>query len=399
MNSLQRAVILVIDSGGVGALPDAATWGDAGADTLGHVAEAAGGLSLPNLQRLGLGNVHAIRGVPPVAETDGFYARMHERSEGKDTTTGHWEMAGIVTEVPFRTYPHGFPPDLVGAFEQAIGKRILGNKPASGTAIIQELGEEHVRTGCPIVYTSADSVFQIACHEEIWPIEELYRICDVARGLLVGPHSVSRVIARPFVGTPGNFTRTARRHDYSVSPPGQTLLDLVAASGRRVTGVGKIRDIFNGQGVTDHRPSKNNLEGLEATRRDLLEDLRPGLLFTNLVDFDMNFGHRRDPIGYGRALEEMDVHLPQVLEAMREGDLLFITADHGCDPTAPGTDHTREYVPLLVWGPGLGRGGDLGTLTCFGDIAATILEGFGLGQDGLVGTSFASRLRKESTPC
>lgn len=396
MRHLNRAIILVVDSGGVGELPDAAEYGDAGSDTLGHVAHAAGGLHLPTLQRMGLGNLHRMEGVAPLEAPEGYYGRMAERSSGKDTTTGHWEMMGLVTTVPFPTYPDGFPEDVVAAFEQATGKKILGNKAASGTTIIAELGEEHMRTGNPIVYTSADSVFQIACHEDVYPVDRLYEMCEVARRIMSGPHAVSRIIARPFVGVPGNFRRTPRRHDFSVPPHGDTCLDRVRQAGMRVISVGKIKDIFAGVGVSETHPMEHNLHGLEITRDLVLRDKEPGVIFTNLVDFDMQFGHRNDAAGYAQALRDLDGYLPQIMDAMEEGDVLFISADHGCDPTIlTSTDHSREYVPVLAWGPGLAPGRDLGTRSSFGDLGVTMLAGFGLSTDGLVGESFASTLWRE----
>ncbi|NDD30412.1 MAG: phosphopentomutase, partial [Proteobacteria bacterium] len=362
MTELKRAVILVIDSGGVGEMPDAGEYGDRGSDTIGHVAARAGGLNLPTLRRLGLGNLHRVKGVDPLDRPEGSYGRMLEKSAGKDTITGHWEMTGLVTQVPFVTFPDGFPPEIMKPFEEAIGRGTLGNKAASGTDIISELGEEHMRTGKPIVYTSADSVFQVAAHEEVIPIDELYRICEIARAQLVGPYQMGRVIARPFVGQPGAFTRTYRRRDYAVDPPGETAVSRIAASGRKVTGVGKIKDIYNGIGITESHKMKNNLDGLEVTLDVLKKDSSPGLIFTNLVDFDMLFGHRNDADGYAKALLELDSFLPRIMESMTTSDALFITADHGCDPTIlSSTDHTREYVPLMVWGPGLKSGQDLGT--------------------------------------
>lgn len=393
MSHLNRAIILVMDSGGIGAAPDAADYGDEGSDTLGHVAQAAGGLFLPNLQRMGLGNLHSVEGTPSTPAPEGYYARMAERSAGKDTTTGHWEMAGLVTEVAFPTYPKGFPDEIISAFEQAIGKKVLGNKPASGTAILDELGAEHLATGNPIVYTSADSVFQIACHEEVWSIDELYRISKIAREILRGPHNVSRIIARPFVGEPGAFKRTPRRKDFSVVPGGPTCLDRLQQGGFAVTGVGKIKDIFSGQGVGASHHMDNNLEGLQVTERLLRDGHERGLLFTNLVDFDMLFGHRNDASGYAKALVELDAYLPRLMDAMTDGDVLFITADHGCDPTILShTDHTREFVPMLAWGKGLAPGQDLGVRTSFGDLGVTCLEGFGLDSSGLTGSSFARAL-------
>jgi phosphopentomutase len=380
-------------------MPDAAAYGDVGSDTLGHVAAAAGGLHLPAFQRLGLGNLHKIEGVPPLPSPEGFYGKMSEQSAGKDTTTGHWEMAGLVTRQAFPLYPQGFPPDVVEAFEKAIGRKMLGNKAASGTEIIAELGEEHMRTGNPIVYTSGDSVFQIACHEDVVSVDELYRWSKIAREIMRGPHNVSRIIARPFVGTPGNFTRTPRRKDFSVLPHGETCLDRIVNAGRKVIGVGKIKDIFAGKGISDSHHMEDNLDGLKITRRLIETERDASVIFTNLVDFDMKYGHRNDAAGYAKALLEMDQYLPQLLDAMQEGDVLFITADHGCDPCDVSTDHTREYVPILAWGRGMGPGRDLGIRSSFGDMGATILEGFGLSTDGLTGESFAGTLWKELAAC
>lgn len=393
MTQLKRAIILVMDSAGVGELPDAADYGDQGADTIGNVATAAGGLLLPSLRRLGLGNLHRVQGVDPLERPEGSYGRMLEASAGKDTITGHWEMTGIVTQVPFITFPKGFPPEIIKPFEEAIGRPTIGNKPASGTAIIAELGAEHMRTGKPIVYTSADSVFQIAAHEDIIPIDELYRMCEIARAQLVGPYLVGRVIARPFIGEPGAFTRTSRRHDYAFDPPGETLLTRLLGAGLKVTGVGKIKDIYNGVGITESHKMKNNLDGLEITLDLIRKDTSPGLIFTNLVDFDMQFGHRNDPAGYANALVEFDHFLPRLMDAMTEADALFITADHGCDPTIlTSTDHTREYVPLMVWGPGLREGQNLGVRKSFADIGATILDAFRIPLDGFHGESFAHKI-------
>ncbi|MHB9037115.1 MAG: phosphopentomutase [Armatimonadota bacterium] len=385
-----RCIVIVLDSVGIGELPDAAEYGDAGCNTLAHVAEAVGGLHLPNLARMGLGNIATIAGVGSVDEPSGCFGKMAEISKGKDTTTGHWEMMGVVTERPFPVYPHGFPIDVISEFESRIGRRILGNKAASGTEIIKELGEEHIRTGYPIVYTSADSVFQIACHEEIVPIGQLYDWCRVAREMLGVPHNVQRVIARPFVGEPGAFTRTERRKDFSLDPPGETLLDIITKAGGQVIGIGKIEDIYAGRGITTAIHTGNNHEGIGA----IIAAIAGGegsLVFANLVDFDMVYGHRNDPNGYAAALREFDCALPAIIDALGERDLLFITADHGCDPTTPGTDHTREYVPLLVYGKSASNGVDLGVRSCFCDLSATISDALGL-QSNLPGTSFLAYL-------
>lgn len=400
--AIRRVVITVLDGVGVGALPDARRYRDEGSDTLGNLARAVGGLHLPNLARLGLGRVHDVLGVRPLSPA-GAAGKMGELSPGKDTLTGHWELAGLVTEQPVPTYPHGFPPEMLRLFEAAIGGPVLGNKVASGTEIIEELGAEHMRTGWPIVYTSADSVFQIAAHEEVIPPERLYRMCETARRLYAEPpYLVGRVIARPFVGRPGTFQRTAGRHDYSLPPPGRTLLEDFVAAGLPVVAVGKIKDIFAGRGVTRHVPASGNAGILEAMIK-AAADLEEGLFFGNLVDFDMLWGHRNNTEGFARALEEFDRGLPRLREAVLgppTGGLLVVTADHGCDPTTPSTDHSREYVPVLVEGrppAGAGRplraGVDLGTRESFADLAATIAEVAGLGEryQGR-GESFAAAL-------
>lgn len=388
--SFKKAVVVVLDGTGIGALPDADRYGDEGSNTLVHLAEAVGGLKLPNLQRLGLGNISMIKGVPSVARPAAAWGKMAERSPGKDTTTGHWELAGLILDRSFPVYPHGFPSEVITPFERKIGRRVLGNKPASGTVIIEELGEEHVRTGCPIVYTSADSVFQIAAHEEVIPVEELYRMCRIARDILTGEHAVARVIARPFTGRPGAFRRTERRHDFSLPPPRPTVLEALTARGYTVVGVGKIYDIFAGRGISRSIPAGNNAENFRQTVT-AVRDMTPGLVFTNLVDFDTLYGHRNDPAGFARALEEFDNALPELLAAIPKDGVLFITADHGCDPTTQSTDHSREYVPLLVWGPGLKEGVPLGLRTSFADLGATVAEFFGI--NWLQGESFAGILR------
>lgn len=388
-----RAVIVVLDGVGAGALPDAARYGDTGSDTLANTARAVGGLRLPNLAAMGLGAVHAIQGVPAIPPR-GLAGVMAELSPGKDTLTGHWELAGLVTADPVPTYPKGFPPEMLGKFEAAIGGRVLGNKVASGTEIIEELGPEHLATGRPIVYTSADSVFQIAAHEEVTPPERLYRMCEVARELYrEPPYLVGRVIARPFAGKPGSFKRTAGRHDYSLPPPGRTLLEDLADAGFEVAAVGKVKDIFAGRGISRHLPAAGNAEILEATI-EAARELARGLVFANFVDFDMLYGHRNDSAGLARALEEFDRDLPRLREAVLghpRGGLLAVTADHGCDPTTPGTDHSREYVPVLVEGTGLAGGVRLGIRRSFADLAATLAElaGLGGGYHGR-GESFAA---------
>jgi phosphopentomutase len=388
---LERVLLLVCDSFGVGEAPDAAAYGDAGSNTLGHVAAAVGGLNAPNLGRLGLGCLTEVRGVPPEPAPGTAHGKLAERSAGKDTTTGHWEIAGIVLDSPFPTYPHGFPPEVIQAFERAIGRRVLGNKPASGTEIIEELGAEHVATGRPIVYTSADSVFQISCHVEVVPLATLYEWCRIARRILDGDHRVGRVIARPFAGKPGSFYRTPDRRDFSVPPPAPTLLDFAQKAGLSVYGVGKIRDIFDGQGLTDFRYSSSNDDGMDITI-DYLRRPGPSLVVTNLVDFDSKYGHRNDPEGYAKCVEAFDRRLPDLQEAVGDG-LLFLTGDHGCDPTiTESTDHTREYTPLLVWGVRRDVPVDLGTRAPFGDLGVTIADVLGVAVEGLAGESFATEL-------
>lgn len=389
MSLVRKAIIVVLDGTGIGALPDAGRYGDEGSNTLGNLSEAVGGLRVPHLQQLGLGNIGPIKGVPPATKPVAAWGKMAERSPGKDTTTGHWEIAGVILDRPFPVYPNGFPPEIITAFEERIGRRVLGNKPASGTAIIEELGAEHMRTGYPIVYTSADSVFQIAAHEEIIPVTELYRMCEIARSILTGEHAVARVIARPFVGQPGNFRRTERRHDFSLPPPRPTLLEVLTARGYTIVAIGKVSDIFAGRGITRSIPVKNNTENIRRTI-EAVRGMVPGIVFTNLVDFDTLYGHRNDPVGFARALEEFDAALPELMAAVAPDGALFITADHGCDPTTPSTDHSREYVPLLVWGPRLRGGVALGVRATFADVAATIAAFFGFTWD--VGESFAQRL-------
>jgi phosphopentomutase len=390
VSAFDRVIWIVLDSVGIGALPDAAEYGDVGRNTLGHVAESRP-LKLDNLVRLGLANIAPLDHLAPPAHPDGCYGKGATHSPGKDTTTGHWEMAGIWLAQAFPTYPHGFPPEIIQAFESAIGRNTLGNKPASGTEIIKELGEEHMRTGFPIVYTSGDSVFQIATHEEIIPLAELYRMCEIARKILDGPNRVGRVIARPFTGTPGNFRRTAGRHDYAVPPPRPMLLDVLGDRGVPVFGVGKIHDIYNGRGVDQYIMTNSNLDGMEKLTQELTKQER-GLIFCNLVDFDMLYGHRKDVEGFARSLEEFDVALGELLPLLRPRDLLMLTADHGCDPDPrwPTTDHSREYVPIVTFSPGGKRGVALGVRDTLADMGQTIAQNFG----GTIphGTSFLSLL-------
>ncbi|CAM4227510.1 phosphopentomutase [Paenibacillus tarimensis] len=386
----KRLTVIVLDSVGIGELPDAPSFGDAGSHTLGHIAEQVSGFDLPNLRKLGLGNIAPIGDWKPVPEPSAAYGKMAEVSVGKDTMTGHWELAGLRINVPFRTFPDGFPEELLRTFEERTGRKVIGNKPASGTEILDELGSRQMETGEWIVYTSADSVFQIAAHEEIIPLEELYRACEIARELtLEEPYAVGRVIARPYVGNPGSFKRTSNRHDYAVSPPSPTVLNALQDGGFDVWSVGKINDIFSGEGITASYPTKSNADGIERTI-ELMDKPFSGLLFTNLVDFDSLFGHRRDPEGYAGALTAFDQALPRLLERVTEDDLLVITADHGNDPVHAGTDHTREYVPLLVYNPKI-KNVQLGVRETFSDVAATIAVNFGVAGTGN-GRSFLSEL-------
>ena len=362
--------MIVLDAVGAGALPDAAAYGDEGSDTLGNVAHAVGGLDLPNLEALGLGNVEPLEGCPPQPGAPAVAGRLVERSKGKDTTTGHWELMGVVTEQPFPTYPHGFPHDVVDPFMHRTGRGVLGNRPASGTEIIQELGEEHQRTGKWIVYTSADSVFQLAAHEDTIPLDELYDGCRIAREILSGKHAVARVIARPFVGEPGNYERTPNRHDLSLEPRRPNYLTLVRERGNAVHGVGKIGDIFAGCDIDDSHPTKSNVDGIQQTET-LLQELDGGLIFTNLVETDMLWGHRNDPINFHRCLQDFDRRLPDLLEALRSGDLLIITSDHGCDPTTPSTDHSREHAMLMAYVEGKNAAGRRHDGE-FADVGATV---------------------------
>lgn len=388
--AVKRVVLIVLDSVGCGDAPDAAAYGDEGSNTLGNTSRAVGGLNLPNLGSLGLGNLTDIQNVPPVERAAGAYGRLTEISAGKDTTTGHWELGGIVLDRPFPLYPDGFPAGLMAEYEARIGRGTLGNYPASGTEIIKELGEAHMLTGKPIVYTSGDSVFQVAAHEDIIPIDELYRICRIARELLTGEHCVGRVIARPFVGQPGNFSRTERRRDFSLEPTGQTILDAVKTAGLEVMGVGKIEDIFAHRGLTMSNHTGNNMAGVDAILEFAGLD-RPGFIFANLVDFDALYGHRNNPRGYADALEAFDRRLPEIQEGLRDDDLLIITADHGNDPTTPSTDHSRERVPLLVAGAWVRQNLNLGTRQSFADVAASIADALGIPWRG-PGQSFAQDL-------
>jgi len=366
-----RACVIVLDAVGAGALPDAKEYGDEGSDTLGNVARAVGGLDLPNLEALGLGNIEPLEGCPPQPGAPAVAGRLMERSKGKDTTAGHWELMGVVTPTPFPTYPQGFPHDVIDPFMHRTGRGVLGNKPASGTEIIQELGEEQQRTGKWIVYTSADSVFQVAAHEETIPLEELYAGCRIAREILTGKHAVGRVIARPFIGEPGNYERTPNRHDFSLEPRRPNYLTLVREAGKTVHAVGKISDIFAGCDIDESRPTRSNVEGIQQTET-LLRELDEGLIFTNLVETDMLWGHRNDPVNFHRCLQDFDRRLPDLLDALRDQDLLILTSDHGCDPTTPSTDHSREYALLLAYVHGRNAAGRIHEEGEFADVGATV---------------------------
>ncbi len=372
----RRVIIIVLDSVGIGEMPDAGEYGDLGSHTLGNIARLRGELHLPHLEKLGLGNIDSIHGVLAHPSPESNYGKMAERSVGKDTTTGHWEMAGVILDRPLPTFPQGFPVDFIERYELAIGRRIIGNVVASGTEIIQRLGAEHVRTGKPIVYTSADSVFQVAAHEDVIPLAELIRLCQIARTMLTDEMQVGRVIARPFLGKTGQFYRSPNRHDFAIDPPHKILMEYVQERGLEVCAVGKIRDIYAGRGITDFETTKGNLEGVKKTI-DYMTKVKTGLIMTNLVDFDMLYGHRNNVEGYARAIEEFDERLPEIYTALRSEDMLIITADHGCDPTLPGSDHTREYVPLLVCGPTLKKGVNLGVRSTFADLGATVAEYLG----------------------
>ncbi|MDT8441733.1 MAG: phosphopentomutase [Desulfuromonadales bacterium] len=388
-NSIGRVALIVLDGVGIGALPDAAAYGDAGAATLPHVAAACGGLHLPNLERLGLGRLAGIAGVAADGDVLGAYGRLASRSAGKDSTTGHWELAGVILDQPLKTFPEGFPPELVARFAELAGTEPLGNVPANGVSILKRFGAEHVRSGRPILYTSVDSVFQIAAHEEVIPLERLYRLCAQAR-LMVDPYRIGRVIARPFVGSERDgFRRSPHRRDFSMPPPQPTVLERLTAAGVCVAGVGKVEDLFAGKGLSACQRSRDNADGM----RRILEgwsSLESGLLLANLIDFDMVYGHRNDVGGFARALEEFDVWLPDLMAQMEATDLLMITADHGCDPTHPGSDHTREYVPLLAWSPRLEGAIDLGTRATYADVAATLADCFSLTSSGVGASCLAA---------
>jgi phosphopentomutase len=393
MQEFERIFWIVLDSVGIGELPDAADYEDVGRNTLGHIAESRP-LKIPNLVRLGLANIAPLKHQTPASAPLGAFGKGATRSPGKDTTTGHWEMAGVWLDQAFPVYKNGFPKELIEEFEKQIGRKTIGNKPASGTEIIKELGEEHIRTGKPIVYTSGDSVFQIATHEEVIPIAELYRMCEIARKLLDGPHRVGRVIARPFAGAAGHFVRTTRRHDYAVDPPKPMLMDVLAEQKVRVFGVGKIHDIYNGRGVEEFVTTKGNADGMEKMTT-AVKERKSGLIFCNLVDFDMLYGHRKDVEGFAKSLEEFDRVLADFLPLLSLTDMLMITADHGCDPDPrwPTTDHSREYVPILAYSAGGGAGVNLGVRETLADMGQTIAENFGARIPH--GKSFLSEMRKQ----
>ncbi len=382
-----RIFLVVLDGAGVGELPDASRYGDEGSNTIGNTARQVGGLSLPFMGGLGLGNITSIKGVPATDQAIGAFGKMSEASLGKDTITGHWEMTGITLERPFPVYPKGFPEDLIGDFEKAIGRKVLGNKPASGTEILKELGQEHMNTGYPIVYTSADSVFQIAAHEEVISVAELYRICKIARRLLSGEHMVARVIARPFIGKPGSFQRTVRRKDFSVKPPEETILDRLKSVSINTVGIGKIEDIFSNQGLTASFHTGDNITTLEKLLELATTMKGPALFFANCIDFDSLYGHRNNWQGFASALETADAYLKKLFSLLNKEDLLIITADHGCDPTTPSTDHSREYVPLLIAGEQVKKGTNLGIRESFSDLSAMIADFFAI-KDWPKGESF-----------
>ena len=374
---MKRVFLIVLDSFGIGEMPDAANYGDKGSNTLGTVAKSPE-FSMPNMEKLGLFNIDGVTAKAPYAAPEGIFARMTEQSVGKDTTTGHWEIAGLISKKPMPTFPNGFPQEMLDEFSKAVGRKVLCNKPYSGTQVIQDYGDEHRKTGALIVYTSADSVFQIAAHEEVVPVEELYRDCEIARQMLQGNLGVGRVIARPFVGTSsGNYTRTSRRHDFSLEPPQDTMLDVLKEAEYDVIGVGKINDIFAGKGITEFVRTQDNADGIEKTMEYMERDFN-GLCFVNLVDFDMLYGHRNDVPGYAKALTYFDQKLPKILSALEPEDVLMITADHGCDPGTPSTDHSREYTPFVMYGKNLPHGKNMGTRGSFSDIGATVLDYFGL---------------------
>lgn len=392
MEQFNRIHLIVLDSVGIGEAPDAADFDDIGSDTLGHIARECGGLNMPNMAALGLSNIREIEGVPVADKPRAYYTKMQEASNGKDTMTGHWEIMGLYIDTPFRVFPDGFPDELIQRIEEKTGRKVIGNKPASGTEIIDELGEEHVKTGALIVYTSADSVLQIAAHEDVVPLKELYEICEFCREItLEDPYMLGRIIARPFVGEVGSFKRTANRHDYALKPFGRTTMNEMKDAGLDVIALGKISDIYDGEGVTKAVRTVSNMDGMDKMVQTMEESFK-GISFLNLVDFDAVYGHRRDPKGYGQALEDYDQRLPEVFDRMTNDDLLIITADHGNDPTYKGTDHTREYVPLLIYSPRFAEGKELPLRKTFADIGATVADNFGVKLPEH-GTSFLNDLK------
>lgn len=389
---INRAVLIVLDSVGVGELPDAADYGDVGSNTVKNIYKSVENFSLPNLEKLGLLNINGFEDIKKSETFSGSIAKCNEKSKGKDTTTGHWEISGLILDKPFPTYPDGFPEDFMKEFEKRVGRKTIGNYPASGTEIIKELGKAHVDTGNLIVYTSADSVFQIAAHEEVVPLEELYKICETAREMLQGEHGVGRVIARPFIGSEGNFTRTENRKDFSLVPPKDTLLDYVKNNNMEVYAIGKIEDIFVNRGITKSNHTHNNAEGIEATINAIKEDFK-GMIFTNLVDFDMVYGHRNNVQGYGDALKYFDDKLPEIIHSLKDDDVLIITADHGCDPTTESTDHSREYIPLIFYGKAIKDNNNLGILDTYATIGKTILNMLNI-ENNLEGNSVLGNIKK-----
>ena len=388
---MKKAILIVLDSVGIGEMPDAHLYGDEGSNTLGNIARAVGGMDIPNLEALGLGNIAPIEGVKPQKSPTAAFGKAAELSVGKDTVTGHWEMAGVILRDPLKTFPEGFSEEIIRTFEEKIGRKSIGNVVASGTEIIERMGEEHMKTGFPIIYTSADSVFQIAAHEEIIPLAELYRYCQIARDMLVGGWQVGRVIARPFLGTPGNFQRTGNRKDYALNPFNKTILEYVKEDGQNVMCVGKIEDVFNKIGDTHAVHTKNNMDGVDETLNYIAQPMS-GLVWSNLVDFDMMFGHRNDYMGYYNAIREFDVRLPEILEKLGDEDILIITADHGCDPTTASTDHSREYIPLLIYGKSIRAGSTMGVRKSFSDIGKTILDYLDIPNE-LYGESFLKEIQ------
>ncbi len=389
---MSRVIWMIIDSVGIGALPDSEKFGDIDVNTLGNIVKKYKDIKLPNMINMGLSNIDGIDSLNSIESPIGAFGRASEVSKGKDTTTGHWEMTGVLVETPFKTYENGFPKEIIDEFERRTNRKVIGNKPASGTAILDELGEQQMKTGEVIVYTSADSVFQIAAHEEIIPLEELYKMCEIAREIMMGDNAVARIIARPFIGQPGAFERTSNRRDYSLSPFEDTVLDTIKKSDLDVIGVGKIEDIFNKQGITEAIHTKDNMDGVDQTINYIKKENK-GLIFTNLVDFDSKYGHRRDVEGYKNALEEFDARIPEIIDNMKDDDILIINSDHGNDPTYKGTDHTREYIPILVYGKNVVNGLNLGTRKTFADIGATVADILNV-ELPKNGTSFKNEIMK-----